>query len=183
MEYALCPHLGAGTVTHVLRESGLEIRWEKSGRTETIPFGAIRELNLRAELSGIYSLRIAREGGSAITIPARHFVSLGRFEDRGAEYLAFVRALHEAVARTSPSTRFVAGSTVLAIFGWLMVSMGVAFVGLIAWGVATGHGSPPLRVVWVLPLAFVIGGGFVRQGGAKPYDPAALPQKLLPRGG
>jgi hypothetical protein len=33
----------------------------------------------------------------------------------------------------------------------------------------------------VLPLAFIVGGGFLAQGGGKAYDPASLPPKLLPR--
>ncbi len=179
-EYRLAVDAFSGEITHVIERDRLVVTYAKSGRTESIPFSSIREINLRQEMAEIFSTFVKREGGSTLRITSRHFRGLGRFDDRRAEYGAFVRSLLGAVAETQASTRFTLGSSLLYWLGWVLVVLGIAFTGLVIVAMASRGALPPLRSLFVLPVIFVVGGGFVRQGRARPFDPMHPPSDLLP---
>jgi hypothetical protein len=183
MEYRLTTHLGSGPIGHRLERDRLVVTREKSGQRVDVPFSDIRAINLRQDMPGAWTVRIERGAGKAISIPSRHYVRLGQFEDRGPEYVAFVRRLHEASSAANPQIRFVAGSTSLYWIGWTLVVvaglLGVMLLGVLA---VKAPDTPPWRVVFSLPVVFLVGGAFIRQGRGKVYDPRALPKNLLPPG-
>jgi hypothetical protein len=178
MEYRLDTHYRSGEVSHVLDAERLVVTRAKTGRTETIPLSSIREINLRQELPGVFTARVARHGGATITIPSRHFLGLGRFEDRSAEYARFVGQLLASCPRGT--TRFVAGSSLLYLLGWTVIVGALLLGGLFVFGLATTSKPPPWRVLWTIPLCFVVGGAFLRQGRTKLFDPAQPPAKVFP---
>jgi hypothetical protein len=55
--------------------------------------------------------------------------------------------------------------------------LGALLIGALAVG---GPRTPPLQVVFSVPVALLVGIAFIRQGRAKMYDPRALPERLLP---
>ena len=113
MEYRLVTHHGSGEVRHLLEPEMLVIEYEKTGRREQVLWGDITEINLRQEMHGIFSAHIKRSTGGTLRVPARHFVKLGQFEDRGAEYTRFIQQLHQAVRNANPRARFVAITSVI----------------------------------------------------------------------
>lgn len=181
MEYRLTTHLGSGAVEHRIEQDRLVVTREKSGQRVDVPFSDIRAINLRQEMPGAWTVRIVRGAGKTITIPSRHFVGFGQFQERGPEYVAFVRRLHEASSAANPQIRFIAGSTVLYWIGWILVVvtglLGAILLGALAVG---GPRTPPWRVVFSVPVALLVGSAFIRQGRAKTYGPRALPGNLLP---
>jgi hypothetical protein len=183
MEYRLTTHLGSGPVAHRLEQDRLVVTREKSGQRVEVPFSDIRAINLRQDMPGAWTTRIERGSGKTITIPSRHFAGLGQFESRGSEYAAFVKRLHKASRAANPQIRFVAGSTSLYWVGWFLVIVtGLLGVGLLVALAVGGPRTPPLRVVFAVPIALLVGVAFIRQGLAKTYDPRALPKNLLPPG-
>ena len=179
-EYRLAIDAFSGEVTHVIERDRLVVTYAKSARTESIPFSSIREINLREEMADIFSTFVKREGGGTLRITSRHFRGLGKFDDRRAEYGAFIRSLVRAVAEAHASARFTLGSSLLYWLGWVLVVLGVAFTGLVVVASASRGALPPLRMLFVLPVVFFMGGGFVRQGRARAFDPMHPPSELLP---
>jgi hypothetical protein len=182
MEYRLTTHLGSGPVEYRLEQDRLVVTREKSGQRVDVPFSDIRSINLRQDMPGAWTARIERGAGKAITIPSRHFVGLGKFEDRGPEYVAFVRRLHEASSAANPQIHFVAGSTSLYWIGWILVVVAGLLSAMLIGVLAVKGRAPPLQVVLSVPVVIVVGVAFIRQGRGKAYDPRALPKDLLPPG-
>ncbi len=180
MEYRLVTHLGSGEVRHILESNALLIEFEKTGKRESIPLQDITQINLREELQGIFTAHIARNGGRTIRIVSRHFIGVGRFESRAAEYVAFMQQLHRDVRAANPDTRFVAGSSGLYWLGVALVVVGLLLAAAFAYGWLMMPTSPPRAMVAGVPIALVVGGMFVKQGRARSYDCDALPPKLLP---
>ena len=179
LEYVLATNAFSGEVTHTIEKDRLVVRYAKSGRTEGVPLTSIREINLRQDMPGVFNVYVKRHGGSTLMIPSRHFHGIGRFDDRGAEYAAFIRELLDATAKASSTTRFTAGSSMFFVAGWLLVAVGVFFS--IAVAVASfSRGLPPLRMLFFLPAAIFMGLGFARQGRARAFDPASPPPELMP---
>jgi len=181
VEYALATHFRSGVVQHRVEPEGLVITREKSG-TETIPFADLTEINLRQDMPGAYTMRVRSRSARTVTIPSRHFAGVGQFHDRSHEYVAFVRALHDASSKANPSIRYTAGSSVFYAAGWFLVVAAVVMCLGLVYGVLFVTKPPPLQVFFVVPMALLVGGGFVRQGRAKPYDPSSLPERLIPLG-
>ena len=182
MEYELATHAGSGLVRHTLQDDRLVIFRHKGERRQEIDFADIRQVNLRMEMSGIYSIRITPKSGNVITVPARHFEGLGRFEERYEAYTAFAHKLHQAVYARNPGVVFSGGSSIFYWLGWAFLVFGVLFGAIIAYALVVGFEgkAPPRMLYFIAPLLFLVGGGFVKQGGTKRYPPDALPLKLLP---
>jgi hypothetical protein len=176
--FVLAIDFRSGEVSHELERDRLVVRYAKDGRTESVPFGTIREINLRQEMAGIYSVHITRDGGATIRIPSRHFRGLGKFDDRVAEYATFVRAL--LTAAKEAGARVTAGSSALYVLGWITIAMGVVAVAMVVIGSIVRGELPPVRGLFVLPIAFFVGIGFLRQGGRRPVDPASPPPAVFP---
>jgi hypothetical protein len=179
VEYTLATHFRSGSVRHVIDATCLVVESEKKG-TRTILFVDVEEINLRCDMPGVFSVRIKPFEGASVTIPSRHFKGVGQFEDRNADYVAFLSTLHRASRAASPRILFVAGSSVLNVLGWVFLVIAALFgVGLV-YGLMFVPTPPPLRAFISVPLLIVVGGAFVKQGAAKPYDPSAPPAKFLP---
>lgn len=183
MEFAIAPHLGSGVMHYHLEEHALRVVAEKSGREEVVPFSRIQRIHLREDMVGVFSADIRVESGPALRLTSRHFLGLGRFEDRGPAYGAFMRALVAASGRVNPSTELLAGSSLLYWLGWVMVvlaiGMGLLVGAALLFGATSGR-PPPLGGLLVLPLALVVGGGFIRQGRGKTFMPTEPPARFLP---
>jgi hypothetical protein len=177
--YRLSTRWGSGEVAHAIEPDALVVVYEKTGKRDVVAFQDITTLNLRQELPGAWTMRLSRKRGSTLTIPARHFVAFGQFELRAAEYRAFVDALHRASRAVNPRIRYVTGSSGLYVLGLVLLVFNAVFAVLIAYGFATGT-PPRLRVLGILPLGVLVAAAFVKQGRAKPYDPAAPPAAFLP---
>jgi hypothetical protein len=178
LEYTLATDIRSGEVKHQLDGDRLVLSYAKNGRVDSVPLASIREINVRMDM-GIPHTYVLRDGGSTLLIPARHFRGIGQFDDRFEDYSAFIRALLGATAKASSTARFTAGSSILFVFGVLMLVLGIVFTVLVAIASFT-RGLPPLRLLLFLPFAFVSGGGLARSGRARAIDPRDPPRELLP---
>ena len=179
VEYTLATHFRSGSVRHVIEPTCLVVDSEKKG-TRTIHFSDVEHINLRCDMPGVFSVRIKPFEGAAVTIPSRHFKGVGQFEDRHAEYVAFLSELHRASRKASAGILFVAGSSVLYGLGWVFLVAATLFGVALVYGLMFVPTPPPLRAFISVPLLIVVGGAFVKQGAAKRYDPSAPPAKFLP---
>ncbi len=183
MEFAIAPHLGSGVMHYHLEDHALRVVAEKSGREDVIPFSRIQRIHLREDMVGVFSADIRVESGPALRLTSRHFLGLGRFEDRGPAYGAFMRALVAACGRINPTTELLAGSSLLYGLGWVLVVLAIVMgllVGAALLFGATNGRPPPVSGLLVLPLALVVGGGFIRQGRGKTFVPTEPPARFLP---
>jgi hypothetical protein len=184
MQFEIATHLGSGTTRYVLGEDALEIQADKTGQHTSVPLARIRRIHLKQDMPGMFSAEIRSDAGATLRLTSRHFLGVGRFEDRGPDYAAFVRALVAKTARAQPSVELVAGSSLLFWIGWVLLLMvGILGVMLIV-GFATGaladRPRPPIGGLVSVPLGVVIGGGFVRQGRAKTFVASDPPAAFLP---
>ncbi len=182
MEYLINTQAGSGPVRHTLADGYLTVEWEKSGRRESVPLAGVTKLQLTREFQGIFRLKIARNHGKTLSIPSRHFVAMGRFEDRGDEYGELVRQLHAGCHAANPDVVLVSGSTLMYWMGWLFVALGTVLVAGMAFGWMIGMDNPPWRSLWMLPILYAVGTSFVVQGRTKRHEADAIPPKFLPGG-
>lgn len=183
MEFEIATHVGSGTTRYVLTNDVLEVHPEKSAAT-ILPLSRIRRIHLKQDMPGMFMTEIRSEMGPMLRLSSRHFLGVGRFEDRGAQYAAFVRALIAATGRAQPSVELIAGSSLLFWIGWVLLIMvgvlGVMLLYAFVTGLFASRGTPPIGGIISVPLGVVIGGGFVRQGRAKTFGPGDPPAKFLP---
>lgn len=182
MRYEIATHLGSGTTRYLLGDGVLEVHPEKAPR-RSIPLSRIRRLHLKQDMPGMFGAELLADDGPMVRITSRHFLGVGRFEDRGPDYAAFVRALIAATAQAQPTVELRAGSSLLFWLGWVLLGMvavlGVMLLAAFAMGM-TGERPPPLSGIITIPLGVVIGGGFVRQGRARSFSAAEPPPAFLP---
>lgn len=89
------------------------------------------------------------------------------------------KALHRASRAANSRVRYVAGSSGLYVLGLVLLAFVAVLILVIVYGFVVG--SPPrVRVLAIVPVAGMVGSAFVKQGRAKPYDPAAPPDAFLP---
>lgn len=88
-------------------------------------------------------------------------------------------AFSGAVTHAVPAVRFVAGSSGFYWMGWAMVGFAALFVLVLTVALFTVQ-NPPLRIFLSVPVMLVVGGGFIKQGRVRIYDPAEPPADLLP---
>lgn len=125
---------------------------------------------------------IAARGRGRVTIMSTSYVSLGDFEDRGAHYTPFVRALVARVAQAAPDCRLRAGKrpwtywaqhafllTMLILLGLaLALFSGFSISGLVA--VKLGI------IAFYIPIAI----GYARRNLPKSFTADGIPTEVLP---
>jgi hypothetical protein len=70
--------------------------------------------------------------GRAVVISSNHFLGLGRFEDRSAQFRPFVDALVRRIAAASRETRFVFGMPRALWWFWIAILAAVALLAPLA---------------------------------------------------
>jgi hypothetical protein len=181
-EYRVRGSLIDRQTTYRLGETAFE--WEAGDRSHSVAYGAIERIRLidYASPAGTTFQRSVRvRGGPTLKIRSQHFLGVGRFEDRGACYAPFVRALLERAAVEGSNTRFLAGSTGLWVL-WVVVGLLIVLMlGVLVIVVTDGMtlGGTALSALIVALVALPLAWRSVRKGGAKPFDPEAPPPELL----
>jgi hypothetical protein len=120
--------------------------------------------------------------GTRATFWSTHYVSVGEFEDRGESYRPLVRELVARAAAANPGCAFRAGKRALAY--WAEHIFLLAMVALLVFVLALVGGSGLSDLVLVklgivaamIPLAL----RYARKNRPRPFQPAAIPQDVLP---
>jgi hypothetical protein len=124
---------------------------------------------------------IFRQGGM-VELFNTHYAGFADFEERNAEYAAFVRALHRRLAdRNAPATfrkgdspAAYAGNLALATFVFAMIAL--AFVLLFNFGLVWIALVKLAIVLFFVPALI----RYVRRSRPAAYDPRAIPAEALP---
>jgi hypothetical protein len=151
-----------------------------------LPYRDFMELRLSYDPTRFDTRRfrcdIAARGRGRITIMSTSYVSPGNFEDRGAHYTPFVRALVARVAPAAPNCRFRAGKrpwaywaqhafllTILIMLGLVLALFsGFSVSGLVA--VKLGI------FAFYIPIAI----GYARRNLPKSFTADRIPTEVLP---
>ena len=160
------------------------LHWSDAGGGGRMPYGNVRDVRLIAYTSPIgetYQCTLRANTGDKVKLRSAHCVSLNNFEDRGASYAPFVRALISRIAAAAPHAKFIASSTALWIV-WLIV--GLLGLGVFVLLILSMFEGLPAAGPWVVAIAVcVIAASWAwrraREGAAKTFDPAAPPPALL----
>ena len=120
--------------------------------------------------------------GQSITISKAHYLSLGKFEDRGNEYREFVLQLHKKLANVNNICKFTSGATQSAYTINFISLLFVIFILIFTlfFMIATG-----LYFIIVMHLIFIIyylpaSLKFIKVNKPKNYFPNSIPNYLLP---
>jgi hypothetical protein len=137
----------------------------------------------RAE-PGRFRCALRVRGAGLFTCFNRTYAGLGDFRDTSAEYAAFVRALHAAIARHAPGCRYFAGATparyALAVAATLVAALAMLAAALFL--VFNG-------LAWLILLKLALMAIFLpnvlrwlARNRPRAYAPGAIPADVLPRG-
>lgn len=129
-----------------------------------------------------YLCRLELQNGATIVFLNRTYKGILDFQDTSAEYVAFVRALHQALFKYNPTCQFVGGvSPALYALGMLSLLFAggvVVFVAifLLVYGLAWIVLLKLLLMLYYTPAAIQ----WVKRNKTCIYDPLAIPSELLP---
>ena len=160
------------------------LQWSDAEGEGRMPYAEVRDMRLVAYTSPIgetYQCTVRANTGDKVKLRSAHYVSLNNFEDRGATYGPFVRALAPHIAAAAPKAKFIAGGTALWIV-WLIV--GLLCLGVFVLLILSMFEGLPAAGPWVIAIAVcAIAVPWtwhrVREGAAKAFDPAAPPPALI----
>jgi hypothetical protein len=171
---------------HTFRLGADSLEWNVGGHSGRTAYPMITHVRLGYRPSNLGSSRFTMEIWSRntprIEIASASSRSLVATEDHGTAYNAFVRDLHQRIARSGASCRFEAGFAPWR--WWPMVAIGAAMLlgmGFVAFSaVASGDFRAALVIfglvavlAWqLLPL--------VMRNRPRQYDPANIPADVLP---
>lgn len=130
-----------------------------------------------------YRCGLCLRNGARIEFFNRTYRGVADFQDTSAEYAAFVRALHEALARQNTGCQFVAG---VSASRYVVNLLALIFAGLAV--VAAAVFFVLVGLVWivlfkVLVILFFLPTGlrWLRRNQPRRYDPRAIPAEVLPQ--
>ena len=146
----------SGAVSRGEREWRVEqdaLVWaRRSGREQRVPWRNVIAVRLCSEPHRSkpwrYVFELQQRNGGKIEIDNAHFVSLGSFEERSAEYRDFVRAALARVAVENPKAKALIGETPKRYFFLILAGL----LGLIAISYALITVHTPLDAYAFAPL-------------------------------
>ncbi|MCG5237557.1 hypothetical protein [Xanthobacter oligotrophicus] len=182
--YACFPRLGGAGVRLQLAPPVLEFAvGPKEGRLALADVTTVTLRFLPAKFANhSFEIELSGRDGTKLKTGSASRISLTGVRDQGADYAAFVRALHAALAKAGSGARFSGG------YGpWrfaLMVAVGFAALA----GLATVLGFAVMERQWSVALFLGAMGAFVVWPTAQMiwrnrpvrYTPDAIPAYLLP---
>lgn len=162
------------------------LHWSDAEGEGRMPYAEVRDMRLIAYTSPIgetYQCTVRATTGDKVKLRSAHYVSLNNFEDRGATYAPFVRALASRIAAAAPKAKFIEGSPALWVV-WLIVGLlclGVFVLLILSMFEDLPAAGPWVIAITVCAIAVPLTWRRVREGAAKTFDPAAPPPALIGR--
>ncbi len=182
--YAYHPRLGGAGVALTLQDDALQ--WLVGPREGRLKLADIGRLTLRFQpakfASATFELEILGREGTRLVVASASRTSLTAMRDQKADYLRFVRALHEALARAGVAVE-CRGGYGRARWGLMMVLGALAALGLagvVAFAASQAQWSTAglialLSVIVAWPTAETL-----RRNRPLRYRLTELPARLLP---
>ncbi len=184
MHYATRNHALAPATRWVLEEGRLQLE-DGKGPPRVVPLGWVRELRLdfaptRPERNR-FRCRLKLFNGETLTFFNRTYAGIYDFRETSAEYVAFVSALRDALARHAPGCRFIAGAggvsyffnvlTTVFIFGCFAAIAWFLFVVGLTWMLALKL----LILIFYVPVLL----RWVVRNRPRDFAPAAIPRAAV----
>jgi hypothetical protein len=163
------------------------IRAEAEAAAQRLPYRDIVELRLSYDPTRFDTQRfrcdLSLAGGIRAKVLSTSYISIGKFEDRGASYAPFVRELVTRVAQASPDCRFRAGKRPWAY--WSQHAFLLAMLLLLAAVLTVYLGALPLPIVVALKLGIVaayipIAMLYAKRNWPRGFAPDRIPPEVLP---
>jgi len=184
ISYAYRPALLGAPWEFKLAGDGID--WAAGSKSGHVSFRNIRQVRISYRPSSMQSHRFMTElwanGAPKLEILSSSWKSMVEQERLDKPYAEFVAELHRRLARAAPPARYEQGSHPLMYWPGLVafvgVSLGLAFLIVRALQVGTKGGAAFIGAFLVLFLWQ--GGNFFRRNRPGVYDPADLPEELLP---
>jgi len=161
------------------------IRIDRGGPAR-FPYREIAEIRLLFDPTRFDAQRhrcdITPRSGTRVSLWSTHYVSVGEFEDRGASYRPFVRALVAHAAAASPACRFRAGKKPLVYWAEQIFLAAMAALLVFVLALVGGSGLSDLVllklaiVAAMIPLAL----RYARKNRPRSFAPGQIPPDLLP---
>ena len=128
-----------------------------------------------------YTATVFHRGGSVLIISSS-YSRLGEFENRGEQYAAFIRALHDELIPCAQTIRFMGGISMqlyllyagiifasIVFLGWLLFFLPAEYVSDLVW-----------VKISILAMLLWMSVRFMRRNMPVRYLPADIPASLLP---
>lgn len=188
MLYATRNHAFAPPTTWVLDDASLRIEDDRKdgAAPRFVSLADVTAVRLefaptRAEPNR-YRCRLTLRDGDTLSFFNRTYVGLYNFPETNPAYVAFVQALHRALARHAPHCRFSAGASAGAYALSLVASVFVALLVATAAVLLFFHGLEWLILLKLAVLAFFLPNVLRWLGRNKPrsYTHSAIPPEVLP---
>jgi len=128
-----------------------------------------------------YRCDLHMRSGQRLAILSTHYAGIANFEDRGASYAPFVRALIARVAEANPAVRLQSGKNVLVYMAehvFLIVAFALLVVVLSAFGPSYLSESSTKLLVVVAAIPVLI--AYARKNCPRRFRPDGIPDDVLP---
>lgn len=188
LAYAYRPRMMGAATRVVLDTRAAEgmLEWTVGARSGRLPLGGITRLRLRHELgqlgSASYALIIESRDQPTLRLGSHSRAGLTALKEHGPDFVRFLGALHDALAREGVGVRYVAGLP--AWRWWAMMALGLVTGAGIVWLAAAAFMSGMRTEAWVtLGLALVLAWPLAEtmwRNRPGDYSPSAPPPRLLP---
>lgn len=151
----------------------------------SFPLESVTEVRLRfcssQRRSEYFTASVFYRGGS-IGLISSSYSRLGEFENRGGQYAAFIRALHDELIPYAKTIRFSGGISMqlyllyagiilssIALLGWILFFFPAEYVSDLVW-----------VKISILMMLLWMSVRFMRKNRPVRYSPADIPASLLP---
>jgi hypothetical protein len=159
---------------------------EQQGQTMRFPLAGATDVRLVFDPARVAYNRFGcnvrfRDGREAVLLN-QSYSGFADFEDRSGSYVPFVRALIARIAQANPACRFHAGKPALGYVASLAFLFAIfLLLALVLWVTETVSLSGLVTVKLIiiaamLPTLYL----YVRKNRPRPFEPAAIPDDLLP---
>lgn len=180
--YQIDVSIKSGSVNYTVENGSLVQCFAKTGERAAIPLQDVTVVRLtyvqRQALCTVES-----RDGTRIVFTSRHYKGFGDFEERTAEYRAFLTLFHKELLSSGANPKLIAGSNLIFGLGVVSVFVAVALVILVVgMGLFSNRGFPRHLVKFAFIILALVGVGLpmLLKGKAGTYALDALPEKFLP---
>jgi hypothetical protein len=187
IDYGFRAHAFARDRVFRLTEDAL-VWQDEDGPIDGVYYDDIAEIRLAYVPTRVarnrYRMQVIFRQGGMVELFNTHYAGFADFEERNAEYSAFVKALHHRLAERGAATVYRKGSSPAAYAGnvaltvFIFAMLALAFVLLLNFGVVWIAVAKLGIILFFVPTLI----RFIRRARPATYDPRALPAGALPTG-
>lgn len=185
VDYGFRAHAFTGNRVFRLTEDALV--WQDEGApVDGVRYDDIAEVRVAYAPTRVarnrYRTQVIFKQGGMVELFNMHYAGFADFEERNADYAAFVRALHRRLAERNARPTYRKGNSPAAYVGnvaltvFVLAMLALAFVLLLAFGLVWIAVVKLAIILFYLPTLI----RHIRRSRPETYDPRAIPADALP---